>query len=434
VIRTSRAVSRFAVVRLVLGALVALGSSLPGALASPPAQAGPLEPSAGALFGAYVKPRTGWSRADVEAAIDGLEGRLGRPLGIDHHYYPRSVPFPSWKEPWDHARGRIPMITWGGHPTRRINSGSLDDVIASRADGIRALGFPVFLRWFAEMDGDFQAGRAGPPAAYVRAWRRIRWIFAARGAWNAVWVWCPTAWGFVTGEAQRYYPGAPYVDWVCADGYNWAPGRKGDRWRSFGEIYEAFYEFGSGSGKPMMAGEYGCQERDPGEKAAWIDQARVTLKQRFPDLRAVVYFDSDRDYDWRIDTSLSAFEAFAAMGADPHFRPPPESLGPVDPLRFDAVMADTAPPRLRFLPARRLRAGERARIRWATDEPHADRVVLRYQVGRGGRQLVRRTADDGSVRWAVPRGLDGARIRLWGTATDLAGNRDVAKSGWLRVR
>jgi Glycosyl hydrolase family 26 len=432
--RSLRARYRSGVVRIVVWVVVALGSPLTGAGASSGDHPGPLEPSAGVLFGAYVKPKTGWDRTDVEAAVEGLEGRLGRALAIDHHYYPRSVPFPSWKEPWDHSRGRIPMITWQGVSTRTVNSGALDAVIASRAEGVRDLGFPVFLRWFAEMDGDFQARRSGSPADYIRAWRRIRWIFATRGAWNAVWVWCPTAWGFVTGRAQRYYPGDAYVDWVCADGYNWAPGRKRDRWRSFEEIYEAFYSFGVGRGKPMLAGEYGCQEREPGEKAAWFDGARETVKQRFPDLRAVVYFDSDRDYDWRVDTSPSAFEAFAAMGADPYFHPPPESLNPVDPHRFDAVLGDVTPPRFRFLPPRGLRAGEGARIRWSTDEPHADRVLLRYQVRGGGRRpLVRRTADDGSVTWAVPAVLEGTRIRLWGTAVDLAGNRDAAGSRWLRV-
>jgi hypothetical protein len=421
-------------VGVVLSVLATLGGPLLGVPAASGSDQGPLEPGAGALFGAYVKPRTGWDRADVEAAIDGLEGRLGRAMAIDHHYYPRSVPFPSWKEPWDHSRGRIPMITWGGVSTRRVNSGALDDRIAARAEGVRDLGFPVFLRWFAEMDGDFQAHLADSPASYVRAWRRIRWIFATVGAWNAVWVWCPTAWGYATGEAQRYYPGDAYVDWVCADGYNWAPGRRGDRWRSFEEIYEAFYSFGAGRGKPMMAGEYGCQERGPGEKAAWLQAAREALKQRFPELRAIVYFDSDRDFDWRVETSASAFEAFAAMGGDPYFNPSTETLGVVDPHRFDAVVGDVTPPRLRFLPPRRLRAGERARIRWRTVEAHADDVLLRYDVrGGGGKLLVRRTADDGSFSWLVPSGLDGRRIRLWGLASDLAGNRDRATSRWLRV-
>jgi hypothetical protein len=402
-----------------------------GTEASPP---GPLAPPSGALFGAYVKPLTGWSRPDVEVAVQALESALGRTLGIDHHYYRWQLPFPSWKEPWDFAHGRIPMISWGPISTRRVNSGALDDVIRERARGIRALGHPVFLRWFYEMDGVKLAAPAGSPASYIRAWRRIRWIFASQGAWNAVWVWCPNAWGFKEGVAPRWYPGDQYVDWVCADGYNWAPGRPGDGWRMLEEIFDRFYEFGVASGKPMMIAEYGCQERGPGEKAAWIDVARETLKTRFPEIGAVVYFNSKGDYDWRVESSPSSLEAFAAMGADPHFNPDASTLGAVDPSRFDAVLGDNEGPRLRVERAR-LRAGRKSILRWISDEPHADWVKIRYDVRRGrARFVVRRTTDDGRFRWAVPRSLKEEHVRLIVQATDLAGNRGRARSRWIPVR
>ena len=36
-------------------------------------------------------------------------------------------------------------------------------------------------------------------------------------------------------------------------------------------------------------------------------------------MRAVLYFDSDKDYDWRLTTSDSAIEAFKQMANDPWF-------------------------------------------------------------------------------------------------------------------
>jgi hypothetical protein len=375
----------------------------------------------------------------VEAAIEALEGGLGRKLAIDHHFYPWRSPFPTWREPWDFENGRIPMITSGALPTRKVNSGAFDDAIRSRADGIRALGQPIFLRWFAEMDGDFQSHLTGSPAQYIRAWRRVRWIFATRGAWNAVWVWCPTAYGFQEGEAQKYYPGDQYVDWVCADGYNWAPTRPGAGWRGFQEIYQAFYDFGVTRGKPMMAGEYGCLERNPGEKAAWIADARAVLKDVFPEIGAVVYFNSKGDpgYDWRVETSESSFQAFQAMGADPHFNPSPGSLGTVDPHRFDTVLADSESPRVRFVGRPRPRAGDRVSLRWVSIEPNADAARLGYTTrGKGPRVRVikRRTEDDGRFRWRVPGPLKARMIRISIQATDLAGNTAIAWSRWLRVR
>jgi hypothetical protein len=407
-------------------------SVMPAAEAQP---LGPLEPPEGALFGAYVKSPTGWNHDEVVASIEALESAIGRRLGIDHHYHPWDLPFPGWKEGWDWDNGRVPMLSWGPRSTRVINSGRLDAVIRSRADGVRDLARPVFLRWFWEMDGDTSSHLSRSPASFIQAWRRIRWIFAQRGAWNAVWVWCPNAWGFTEGSAQKYYPGDAYVDWVCADGYNWAPGRPGDPWRSFGQVFEDFYTWGLSTGKPMMVGEYGCLERAPGEKAAWFEQARTTLKERFGEVDAVVYFNSFGDgMDWRVTTSSSSLQAVSAMGADPYFSPPVSGLGAVDPARFDQVLADVGSPDIDVLGRPRLRAARVAVLRWRTEEPNKDFVRIRSLArGGGSRTVARATSDDGMFRWRVPAALDNRVVRLSFRAFDLAGNAGSAKTSPLRI-
>jgi len=45
------------------------------------------------------------------------------------------------------------------------------------------------------------------PANFIAAWRHIHDIFVARGATNVEFVWCPSAYGFVTGTAQKSDPG-----------------------------------------------------------------------------------------------------------------------------------------------------------------------------------------------------------------------------------
>ena len=117
---------------------------------------------------------------------------------------------------------------------------------------------------------------------------------------NVSWVWCPNAWGFHTGEAQKFYPGDEYVDWICANGYNWAPGRQGDEWRPFEWIFQHFYDWAVGRGKPLMIGEFGVQERKPGEKAEWLRDAADVLKTKFPEIKAIVYFNVKKRYDWRL--------------------------------------------------------------------------------------------------------------------------------------
>jgi beta-mannanase len=221
------------------------------------------------------------------------------------------------------------MISWGKTDMAQIVNGVHDDYIRQRSAAVAALGKPVFLRWFWEMDGH-QNGNGGffdvAPNDYIAAWRHIYDIFAAQGTTNAVWVWCPNAWNFETGRSQQYYPGDAYVDWTCADGYNWFPARGKDQ--GFKEIFQAFYDWASVRGKPLMIGEWGVMESGaPERKAAWLSDARTTLKSIFPKIAAVVYFNhkglphEPANIDWRIETSAPAVQAFTALASDPYFNP-----------------------------------------------------------------------------------------------------------------
>jgi hypothetical protein len=213
------------------------------------------------------------------------------------------------------------MISWNGENTDAIARGDWDGLIAARAQSVAMLNTPIFIRWFWEMDGNKKQSLISSPASYQKAWRHIHDIFAQAGATNAVWVWCPNASAFEDGEAQPYYPGAAYVDWVCGDGYNFAPNRPGDRWETFGEIYNSWYAGATRLGKPLMIGEFGVLERKPGEKEQWFRQAHDWIAAR-PAIAAVVYFNADSTekgvyFDWRVDTSPSSFEGFRYLFTGP---------------------------------------------------------------------------------------------------------------------
>jgi beta-mannanase len=306
-------------------AAVALATLLPPAAAPPAAAAGrvsgPLVPDSGFYVGAYTKNIDGYGQQRAREAMNDLESRLGRRLHINHHFYAWSDVFPSWREPWDIENDRIPMISWNGENTDVIARGDWDGLIAARAQAVAMLNTPIFIRWFWEMDGNKKQSFISSPASYQKAWRHIHDIFQQAGAINAVWVWCPNASAFDDGDAMPYYPGAAYVDWVCGDGYNFAPNRPGDRWESFGEIYNGWYAGASRLGKPLMIGEFGVLERKPGEKEQWFRQAHDWIAAR-PAIAAVVYFNADSTekgvyYDWRVDTSPSSFEGFRYLFTGP---------------------------------------------------------------------------------------------------------------------
>jgi hypothetical protein len=284
----------------------------------------PAPTTGGVLLGAAASPDIHTLEAE-KSAVEGLERSIGRTLDIDHNFYAWDAPFPTGTEQWDLQTGRIPMISWNGKnvQTTEIAAGAYDSMIRQRARATKALGKPVLIRWFWEMDGNKKASFAGTPEQYIAAWRHIVTTFRAEGADNVRWVWCPNASAFNDGTAQAFYPGDDFVNWTCADGYNWAPGRPGDPWRSFQEIFSGFYSWARLQNKPIMVGETGVQERNPGDKAEWIIAARDAIKQDFPLLRAVVYFDANKDYDWTLTTSDSAMAAFRQMANDPWF-----NLGP----------------------------------------------------------------------------------------------------------
>jgi hypothetical protein len=265
-------------------------------------------PKSGTWIGAYEEQQ-GSQLLKIDQVLN-LESNTGRRLDIDHTYTAWDDSFPGWRETWDTANGRIPFVSWAKASTSAINAGRYDGLIRQRAAAVKAAGFPVLLEWFWEMDGTRNRRVAGSPAAFVTAWRRIHDIFDRAGVTNVSWVWCPTAWGFATGQAQKFYPGDGYVDWICSNGYNWAPGRAGDEWRSFEWTFQPFYDWGSARGKPLMIGEFGAQERKPGEKAQWLRDAATALKTNFTGIKAVVYFDVKKRYDWRLDSSPSSQAAF----------------------------------------------------------------------------------------------------------------------------
>jgi hypothetical protein len=290
--------------------------------------AGKMVPPEGALFGAHVQHEGEETIASEQAAVEELERDIKRTLDIHNYYYAFDAEFPSWKEPYDLAHGRTPLISWGGTDVDQIVNGTHDALIQKRIDSLKALKEPLFMRWFWEMDGRraSKADDAKSPEKFIAAWQYLWKKFAAAKADNVVWVWCPNARGFKNGEAQPFYPGDEYVDWLCTDGYNWNPGRKGDEWRNFYDIFDASYAFAmEHPSKPLMIGEMGAQERASGEKAAWLKDAQEVMK-RMPAIAAVVYFDAFNQFEWNVDTSTSSYDAYKAFAADPFYNQPKPGL------------------------------------------------------------------------------------------------------------
>jgi hypothetical protein len=252
------------------------------------------------------------------------------------------------------AHGSIALVDWaswqlqrGGQQATfalaRVVAGAFDDYVRRWAREAAAYGYPFMVRFDPGMNGSWtpwgtRGGWNGnTPAEFVAAWRHVVDIVRAEGASNVTWVWCPN---FITSRSQKpllrdLYPGADYVDWTCAMGYNGAQDAGGERWVSFEDLFAPAYDAiqAFAAGKPFMIGEV-ATSKDGGSKPAWIT-AMLTdeIPRRFPNLRALVWFNWDGrnpKSDWPLEGNsfdlargvppdAPALAAFAAGIAAPYY-------------------------------------------------------------------------------------------------------------------
>jgi beta-mannanase len=129
------------------------------------------------------------------------------------------------------------------------------------------------------------------PQHFIAAWRRVVDRFRAAGADNVVWVWAPHV---AYAGYEVYWPGDDYVDWVATGALNYGTVAYWSQWWGFDLIFGQHYDFLAGFGKPLMIAELGSLAVG-GDRAAWYRDALEGLTQRFPSVKAVLFFHVEGD-------------------------------------------------------------------------------------------------------------------------------------------
>ena len=220
-----------------------------------------------------------------------------------------TTPEITW-EPWDPARGPDQPE----YAPARIAAGAHDAYIAQWARAAAAWGHPLRIRFAHETNGTWYpwaTGVNGTTAGdYVAMWRHVRAIFDAAGADQVSWVWSVNVPYPGSSPLSQSFPGDDQVDEVALDGFNWAGRLPGTSWVGFAELFgPGVAELSALSRRPISISEVGCPER-AGSKAAWIADMWQTLAQ-WPRVRGLVWFDYDKEQDWRLTSSPAAVAAFA---------------------------------------------------------------------------------------------------------------------------
>jgi beta-mannanase len=266
--------------------------------------------------------------ASSPAQLDASESAIGARAAIVGTYadWAHTPGFPRRLADAISARGAVAMIAWepwdswrGGvdqprYRLRRIVAGAYDRLIDRWATEIARYKRPVMIRFAPEMNGDWRPWATGlngnRPGDYVAAWRHVRHRFDGAGARNVIWVWNPMIAYEGSTPLRELFPGPREVDWTAVDGLNWGSMRPWG-WQSYADIFapslRALHELAPR--RPVMIAETGSPP-DP-RKAAWVTD---TLRSAHADrVDAVVWFEYDKETDWRIGADPASAGAAGAV-------------------------------------------------------------------------------------------------------------------------
>jgi beta-mannanase len=275
-------------------------------------------------------------------AIKDLEKKIGKKFAQIMWYCDWNTKFPLNECEKLYNAGYIPHITWepwiwgkeGKINLDNIINGEWDKYIESWALSIKNFGKPLFLRVAHEFNGDWYPWSVPKngmnPKKYITAWKHIHNIFTRIGVKNVQWIWCPgndSIPNVPENDFIKAYPGDEYVDWIGIDGYNFGTAGGSGKWVSFDEIFSQIYIriIKEIPNKPIMIGEFACGNMG-GKKPAWIRNMGKVLKTKYPAIKSIVWFNVDKETDWRIDDEIETIKAAREVFIDKYFLVSAESL------------------------------------------------------------------------------------------------------------
>ena len=245
-----------------------------------------------------------------------------------------AIPYIFWS-PWDkpYSEDNIP----DRFNLYNILSGMWDAYIDKWAEDARDFGKPLLVAWGLEMNGTgfpwsvyFYGGGqkdlTNQPADYLgpkifkQAYRYVIDRVRAKGAHNIQWVFHVNNYSYQSGDWNRfavYYPGSDYVDWLGLSVYGKLDNSMD--WGSFYDVCESAYReiCQVDPSKPLMVAEWGVGEYPTfGNKSEWLRKAFEDYEERFPRIKAAIYWherwqNDDLSYsNLRVNSSPEALSAY----------------------------------------------------------------------------------------------------------------------------
>jgi hypothetical protein len=216
---------------------------------------------------------------------------------------------------WDY--GSLAFIAWEPFDAtpKEIAAGKDDAYIREYARSVKELNLPVAISFGHEMNAFWYpwGTKNATAAQFVAAFRHIHDVFAQEGATQVIWVWSPNVVNPVPkAKLKPYWPGEDYVDWVGVIGYYASTGP-----HTYSTLYgPTFDQIRAFTKKPVIIAETAAEagERKP---ADITDLFKGTAAH--DDVIGFVWFNFDKEADWRISSGPLSEQTFRRQAADDRF-------------------------------------------------------------------------------------------------------------------
>lgn len=192
-----------------------------------------------------------------------------------------------------------------------ILRGDWDSYMKYFAAEAKSYGGSIILIPFSEMNGDWfpwsGTKNGNTPEKAILAYRHVHDMFA--GAPNVKFGFAPNNESFPNtpeNSLDKYYPGDAYADIVGVDGFNF-----GNPWQTFDEMFSAPLTVLSKYDKPIYIFSFASAEGE--NKAAWITDTFTKQIPKYPKIAGWIWFNENKERDWRIDSDPNALAAFQAI-------------------------------------------------------------------------------------------------------------------------
>jgi Protein of unknown function (DUF3131)/Glycosyl hydrolase family 26 len=288
--------------------------------------------SAPVLLGSYAQGYVG-DVSVVNRELHGFSGWADKKLSLAGIFYDLEDDNPGYNIPQQletlRQNGMTAFLNFSSRRTaKQIANGAVDRNIQQIAEAYASWikqgdNRIAMLAPLPEMNGDWETYKEDPEN-FKRAYQRIQQIFIKAGVPRSSvrWVFAPNGWSKNQAhQFENYYPGESAVDVVAFSGYNWGycQASTWKQWSSPKAVYEPYLNRMRklAPNKPIVIAQTATTSTTTSgnnlqQKDQWLQDSYRYLAN-VPGVRGILYFNMNKECDWKIDTTQSNHQGFKSV-------------------------------------------------------------------------------------------------------------------------